>query len=156
MDDERHFDAPGSLAPPFTRSRVRVTRETIIPIRSDADIVTARQTGRQFAGQLEFSFTDLTLIATAISELARNIVVYARQGEIRLAMVEAGEKRGIVVVAHDDGPGIPDIRRALQDGYSTSRSLGLGLPGAKRLMDEFDIQSEVGRGTTVTAKKWER
>ena len=156
MDDERHFDPPGTLVPPYTRSRERVTQEACIPIRSDTDIVTARQKGRQFAGQLDFSFTDLTLVATAISELARNIVAYARQGEIYLKLVERGEKRGIMLVAHDNGPGIPDVRRALQDGYSTSRSLGLGLPGCRRLMDEFAIESEVGRGTTVTARKWER
>ena len=101
-----------------------------------------------------FSDTDLTLIATAISELARNIVLYAKSGEIALKAVQQGDKRGIAVTAVDDGPGIPDISRALQDGYSTSRSLGLGLPGVRRLMDEFEITSEVSRGTTVTVKKW--
>ncbi len=101
-----------------------------------------------------FSSTDLTLIATAISELARNIVLYAKSGEIHLSSIEHGDKRGIAVVARDEGPGIPDIRRALQDGYSTSRSLGLGLPGVRRLMDEFEIVSEVNRGTRVTVKKW--
>lgn len=157
MDDERRpLDPPGSLALPYARSQERVAREVCIPIRSDVDIVKARQTGRDLAAELDFSFTDLTLIATAISELARNIILYAREGNVCLQIVEQGEKRGVVVIARDRGPGIPDVRRALQDGYSTSRSLGLGLPGARRLMDEFDLQSEVGRGTTVTVKKWRK
>jgi len=157
VDDERRsLDAPGSLALPYARSQERVAREVCIPIRSDVDIVKARQTGRDLASELSFSFTDLTLIATAISELARNIVLYAREGDVCLRLVEQGEKRGIVVIARDQGPGIVDVRRALQDGYSTSRSLGLGLPGARRLMDEFEVRSEVGRGTTVTVKKWKR
>lgn len=128
--------------------------EGIVPIESDLDIIVARQRGRELAAQLGFSDTDLTLIATAISELARNIVLYAKSGEIALKAVQQGDKRGIAVIAADDGPGIPDIRRALQDGYSTSRSLGLGLPGVRRLMDEFEITSEVSRGTVVTTKKW--
>lgn len=156
MDDERHLGPPGRLVPPYAGREEREAQGVCIPIRSDADIVEARQRSRQFAGRLGFSFTDLTLIATAISELARNIVVYAKEGQIHLKLVERGEKRGILVVAHDDGPGIQDVRRALQDGYSTSRSLGLGLPGVRRLMDEFEIESEVGRGTTVTARKWQR
>ncbi|HEV2495576.1 MAG TPA: anti-sigma regulatory factor [Terriglobia bacterium] len=157
MDDERRsLDAPDSLALPYARSQERVAREVCIPIRADVDIVKARQMGRNLAADLSFSFTDLTLIATAISELARNIILYAREGDVYLQVVEQGEKRGIVVIARDRGPGIADVRRALQDGYSTSRSLGLGLPGARRLMDEFDIKSEVGRGTTVTAKKWKK
>ena len=127
-----------------------------VPIRSDQDIVAARQKGRQLAVSIGFSASEATLVATAISELARNIILYARRGEICLQLVEQSERRGIVVTAHDEGPGIQDIRRALQDGYSTSRSLGLGLPGVRRLMDEFDITSEVGKGTTVTVKKWKR
>jgi serine/threonine-protein kinase RsbT len=96
---------------------------------------------------------ELTLIATAISEVARNIVSYAKQGEIVLSLVE-GSRRGIKVVARDQGPGIPDVERAMQDGYSTGGGLGLGLPGAKRLMDGFSIVSEVGKGTTVSMTKW--
>jgi serine/threonine-protein kinase RsbT len=157
VDDERRsLDAPGSLALPYARSQERVAREVCVPIRSDADIVKARQVGRDLAADLSFSFTDLTLIATAISELARNIILYAHEGDVCLQIVKQGEKRGIVVIARDRGPGIPDIRRALQDGYSTSRSLGMGLPGARRLMDEFDLRSEVGQGTTVTVKKWKK
>lgn len=128
--------------------------EVRFPVRTDSDIVAARQAGRTLAAELGFSAGDLVLIATAISELARNILEYARQGEILLRRVQAGTRRGITVVASDHGPGIPDIALAMQDGYSTSRSLGLGLPGSKRLMDEFAIESTVGVGTTVTATKW--
>jgi len=128
--------------------------EVLVAIRSDADIVRARQGGRDLARQLGFGSSDLTLIATAISELARNIVLFAGQGEIALRAVARGERTGVAVVARDEGPGIPDVERALQVGYSTSGSLGLGLPGVRRLMDEFDLVSRVGRGTTVTATKW--
>ena len=130
------------------------TAETRIPIASDLDIVKARQIGRTEASKLGFSSTDLTLIATAISELARNIVMYARAGEIIVRLVRSTDRQGIVVIARDKGPGIADVRQTLQDGYSTSRSLGLGLPGVRRLMDEFEIESQVGQGTIVTIKKW--
>jgi serine/threonine-protein kinase RsbT len=131
-----------------------VAVETCVAIRSDADIVAARQSGRSQAIKLGFSSSDSTLIATAISELARNIVVYARQGEILLRSVNSSEKKGIVVIARDQGPGIADIKLALQDGFSTSRGLGLGLPGVRRLMDEFELESGNGKGTVVTVKKW--
>jgi len=125
-----------------------------VPLVTEADIVTARQKGRALALGIGFSPGDATLIATAISELARNIVTYAKRGEIRLIPIEMNGKRGLTVVARDEGAGIPDIRQALQDGYSSAGRLGLGLPGVKRLMDELEIISEVGIGTTVTAKKW--
>ena len=125
-------------------------------VGSDVDIVTARQKGRELAAQCGLSATDLAVVATAISELARNIVRYAVRGEIVLRRVENGTKRGIEVVATDDGPGISDVPLALQDGYSTSGGLGLGLPGVRRLMDEFDIVSKFGKGTTVTVRKWRR
>jgi serine/threonine-protein kinase RsbT len=128
--------------------------ETRVPIRSDVDIVVARQQGRTLGAHLGFSSSDLTLIATAISELARNIVSYATRGEIILRLVQQGSRQGIVIIARDEGPGIPDIAQAMQDGYSTGNSLGLGLPGTKRLMDEFDIISHLGKGTTITIKKW--
>jgi serine/threonine-protein kinase RsbT len=131
-----------------------VADEIRVPIDSDADIVAARQQGRALAAPLGFSGVDLTLIVTAISEVARNIVTYAKRGEIVLILANQGGRRGVVVVARDDGPGIPDLALAMQDGYSTSQSLGLGLPGAKRLMDEFDIVSRVGKGTTIVMKKW--
>ena len=125
-----------------------------MPVQRDVDIVTARQIGRELAVEAGFTGSDLTLIATAISEVARNIIVYAQRGEIRLQMAQRDGRRGIEVVAVDEGPGIPDIERAMQDGFSTGRSLGLGLPGARRLMDEFEIVSEMGKGTTVTMRKW--
>lgn len=125
-------------------------------INSDQDIVTARQKGRALAADLGFSATDSILIATAISELARNIVSYARAGEITLKTVYGSSRQGIMVVASDEGPGIPDVAQAMRDGFSTSGSLGLGLPGVRRLMDEFQIASQLGRGTTVTVKKWKQ
>jgi serine/threonine-protein kinase RsbT len=132
------------------------SEEICLAITRDSDIVAARQKGRELAAQIGFVGSDLTLIATAISEIARNIVVYARRGEVSLGIVERGGQRGVVVVARDQGPGIPDIENAMRDGFSTGKSLGLGLPGAKRLVDEFEIVSEVGKGTTVTLRKWKR
>ena len=131
-----------------------VLEETRVVVATDADIVAARMHGRALATRLGFRATDATLIATAISELARNILLYARRGEIALAVIERGERRGLAVTARDDGPGIRDVARALQDGYSTSGRLGLGLPGVRRLMDEFEIRSHAGEGTAVMAKKW--
>lgn len=131
-----------------------VENEIQVPINSDQDIVTARQNGRSLAIALGFSSTDAIMIATAISELARNIVTYARRGEVKISTICKSARTGIQLVARDAGPGIPDINQALRDGFSTSESLGLGLPGVKRLMDEFECISEVGQGTTVTARKW--
>lgn len=128
--------------------------EVRVAIEREADIVLARQAGRQLAAQLGFSTTDQTLIATAISEVARNIIVYAQQGEIVLTQAADGVRIGIQVTAIDQGPGIDNKDMALRDGSSTKNSLGLGLPGARRLMDDFALDSEVGRGTTVTMKKW--
>lgn len=130
--------------------------ETRIPIASDLDILTARTRGRLLAQQMGFSSGNLTLIATAISELARNILLYARRGDLFLEGISENGREGIVVVATDEGPGIPDVGKALEVGYSTSGSLGLGLPGVRRLMDEFEIVSQLGKGTTVTARKWKR
>ena len=127
--------------------------EVCIPIRSDADIVAARQAGRELAARLGFSRTELTVIATAVSEVARNIVRFADAGEIVVELLEQ-PRRGVQVTARDTGPGIPDVEKALMDGFSTYNGLGLGLPGARRLMDEFAIVSEIGRGTTVTVTKW--
>ena len=130
--------------------------ELVMPIRTEVDVVIARQRGRELASKLRFSSSELTLIATAISEVARNIVIYAGTGEIVLRIVEQGHRRGLAVFARDRGPGIADIDRAMQDGYSTSHGLGIGLPGSKRLMDEFTVASEVGKGTVVSMTKWER
>jgi serine/threonine-protein kinase RsbT len=133
-----------------------VATDVCVPIRADVDILAARQAGRTVASSLAFSPSDLTVIAAAISEVARNILVYAMQGEVQLAVTEQNGRQGVTVIARDDGPGIADVTLALQDGFSTSGSLGLGLPGARRLMDDFAIQSEMGRGTIVTMRKWAR
>lgn len=130
--------------------------ELQLPIGVDGDIVTARQEGRRLAATLSFSPSDLTVIATAISEVARNILSYAGEGRMDIGLVERYGRRGVTIVARDDGPGIPDVQLALQDGFSTSGGLGLGLPGARRLMDDFEIHSELGRGTVVTMCKWAR
>jgi serine/threonine-protein kinase RsbT len=133
--------------------------ESRIAIESDADVVTARQRARELAADLDLSSTDQTLLATAISEVARNITHYAtgRRGEVIVSLVSEDDgRRGIRVVARDEGPGIADVERALQDGYTTGGGLGLGLPGARRLVDDFTIDSAPGRGTTVTLVKWSR
>ncbi len=130
--------------------------EIRVRITTGADIVTARLEGRQLAMQAGLNGSDLTVVATAISEVARNIVQYAREGEIILRVVQDGQRRGLRVEARDRGPGIPNIELAMQDGYSTGSGLGLGLPGTRRLMDEFSIQSNVGQGTCVIATKWIR
>lgn len=130
--------------------------EIHIPINTDSDIVIARQQGRALAQQAGFNGSDLTVIPTAISEVARNIIEHAQSGEIVLWVVNDAPHPGLVVMARDNGPGIPDISLAMQDAYSTGKGLGLGLPGTRRLMDEFEIISEVGSGTTVTMKKWRR
>ena len=130
--------------------------ETRVPLASEADIVTARQKGRSLAVELGFQGADLTLIATAISEVSRNIVEYAQRGEVILRPTNHGSRRGLSIVARDEGPGIPDVAQAMQYGYSSRRGLGVGLPGAKLLMDDFEIVSKVGVGTTITMKKWVR
>lgn len=129
--------------------------EIRVAIRSPSDVVTARQQGRALAAEIGFTASDLTVIATAISEIARNILEYARQGDMHFATGQsANGRRGIVITACDEGPGIPNLALAMQDGFSTGRGLGLGLPGSKRLMDEFEIQSALGKGTTVVMRKW--
>lgn len=130
--------------------------ERRVPILSEADIVTARQTVREIARNLRFTPGDLTLMATAVSEVARNIVIYANSGEIFVKLLDQEARRGVLMVARDQGPGIADVELAMTDGYSTGRSLGLGLPGARRLVDDFKIESALGKGTTVEMKKWER
>jgi anti-sigma regulatory factor (Ser/Thr protein kinase) len=128
--------------------------EVRVPIGADADIVVARGEGRALAGRLGFTRTDATLIATAISEVGRNILVHAGSGEVELAEAADERRVAIVVVARDDGPGIPDVQSALREGYATGDGLGLGLPGSQRLMDEFVIDTKIGEGTTVTMRKW--
>jgi serine/threonine-protein kinase RsbT len=131
-----------------------VPDELRVAIDTDEDIVEARKAGRRLAAELGFSSTELTLIATAISEVARNIRLYAGHGEVLVRLVNEDSREGVLVVAKDQGPGIPDLDLAMQDGYSTVNSFGLGLPGARRLMDDFKIRSKVGQGVTVTMKKW--
>jgi serine/threonine-protein kinase RsbT len=128
--------------------------ECKVPIRSERDIVLARQKGRTLAAELGFSVGNATLVATAISELARNIVSYAGKGEIVMRAARDSDRTGITIVASDSGPGIADLTLALRDGFSTSGSLGIGLPGARRLMDEFNIDSQPGHGTIITVTKW--
>jgi RNA polymerase sigma factor (sigma-70 family) len=164
---QRDLDAGGHLLacawcarlsePLLDRRRTdAMTSEVRIPVRTDADVVTARKRGRELAAQAGFSATELTIIATAISEIARNIVMFANRGEILVSLVGDDGREGVTVVARDAGPGIPDLDRAVQDGYSGYGGMGLGLPGSRRLMDEFEITSEVDKGTTVTMTKWRR
>jgi serine/threonine-protein kinase RsbT len=125
-----------------------------VPIASDVDIVAARLAARAVATELGFTGADLVMIATAVSEVARNILEYARPGVVTLSVLANGQVRGLEIVAADGGPGITDVTKAMEDGFSTGRGLGLGLPGARRLMDEFVVDSSPGRGTTITMKKW--
>ena len=128
--------------------------EVRVPIREDADLILARAQGRALASGQGFSRTDATLIATAISELARNIVVHAGEGEIVLRAVDDGWRVGLQVVARDEGPGIRDVEGLARRGFTAGHGLGLGLPGARRLMDDFEVASVPGGGTTVTMVKW--
>jgi|tagenome__1003787_1003787.scaffolds.fasta_scaffold20819093_2 RNA polymerase sigma factor (sigma-70 family) len=148
-------DVCATLSRPLLQRSQAGENEVRIHIAGDPDIVQARKSARELAGQLNFSRTELTLIATAVSEIARNIVRFAGEGQIFIELVDEPWP-GVRIVARDTGPGIPDVERALQNGYSTYQGLGLGLPGARRLMDEFTVTSTVGQGTTVTMTKWRR
>ena len=130
--------------------------EIRVAILTDADVVTARQQARTLGASLGFSSTDLTLLATAISEVARNITTYAGSGVVTLRTVHEREREGIEVVASDEGPGIEDVELAMQDGYSTRNGLGLGLPGTRRLVDDFELATQLGVGTTIRLVKWNR
>lgn len=134
-----------------------MTVQSCVEVNREWDIVVARQTGRKIAKEQGFGDVDQARITTAISELARNIFLYAKSGEIYITVVvnEKGQK-GLKVVAEDKGPGIPDVRSAMKDGYSSSGGLGAGLSGVKRLMDNFEIQTKTNEGTVVTAIKWLR
>lgn len=125
-----------------------------LEIHSTIDIVTARQQGRELAMELGFPASEITLIAAAISEIARNILDHAKRGEVVFSLTTRNGHRCLQVVAHDEGPGIPDVTRAMQYGYSSRGGLGVGLPGAKWLMDEFEIESIIGQGTKITMRKW--
>ena len=128
--------------------------DIVVKIDNPDDIVAARKAGHELALDLGFSLTDVTMIATAISEVARNITSYAGRGAIGVMVQEKEGRTALVVRAEDDGPGIADIERALEDGYSTGRGLGLGLPGARRLMDRLVIESQLGQGTVIEMWKW--
>ena len=123
-------------------------------IRNELDIITARQAAREVARQTGFRLVLGTWIATVVSELARNILLYAQEGSITITVSVINDKQYIEIVAHDHGPGIANIDLAMSDGYSTRRGMGMGLPGSKRLMDDFQIESHLGQGTTVKARKW--
>lgn len=125
-----------------------------VPVCKDSDVVTARQQGRELARQVGFSPVEATLIATAISELARNIVLYAKHGTMSMAATRDGNRTGVAITFRDEGPGIPDVPRALIGGYTTSGGMGLGLSGVRRIMDAMDVESQLGKGTTVTVRKW--
>jgi serine/threonine-protein kinase RsbT len=132
----------------------RVGNELTVTIGSDGDLLAARQQVRAMALDFGFALTEVVGIVTALSEMARNMLTYAGKGELQVEFVMEGDRLGVFLTAVDEGPGIPDIPRAMQDGYSTSGGLGMGLPGIRRLMDDFDIQSEPQKGTTVRAGKW--
>lgn len=133
---------------------VTVSRSTRLSIANEIDLVRARQEVRVQAQALGFSLVDQTRITTAVSELIRNMMKYAGGGTMELEAVRNGARAGLRIICVDKGPGIPDIGMAMKEGYSTSNGLGYGLPGTKRLVDEFDIWSEVGKGTRVTISKW--
>lgn len=158
VDAARHLlecDVCATLSQPLLQRGQGGDNDVRIRIRSNADIVLARKRAREIATQLNFSRTDLTLIATAVSEIARNIVRFASDGQVFIELLDE-PRPGVRIVARDTGPGIADVERALADGYSTYGGLGLGLPGARRLMDEFAVVSVIGQGTTVTMTKWQR
>lgn len=130
--------------------------QSCVNIKKEWDIVGARQLGRDIAKKVGFGIVDQARIATTISELARNIYLYAEHGQICFEVIDNLEHKGMCMIAIDVGPGIEDIGQVMEDGYSTSGGLGAGLPGVKRLMDEFDLQSEVGKGTRIKTIKWLR
>ncbi|TFD95310.1 MULTISPECIES: anti-sigma regulatory factor [Jeotgalibacillus] len=130
--------------------------QSCVTILNEWDIVAARQLGRNVAKELGFGTVDQARITTAISELARNIYLYAGQGQLCIDRLSENGKTGLRIIALDDGPGIPDIRKVMEDGFSTSGGLGAGLPGVRRLMDDFNIDSNPGEGTDIRATKWLR
>lgn len=129
-------------------------KEQTTLLKSDADVVRARHLVRDWAVELRFSLVDQTKLVTAASELARNTIIYGQGGIMKMEMVTSGVRAGLRLTFEDQGPGIPDIELALQDGYTTGSGLGLGLSGAKRLVNEFEIRSQVGKGTRITVTRW--
>lgn len=133
---------------------MRVRKDESRPLRAEEDVVRARQAVRSWAVEMGFSLVDQTKLVTAASELARNTVVYGGGGTLLMEALEDGARKGLRLVFVDQGPGIPDLEKALRDGYTTGNGLGLGLGGAKRLVNEFAIESQAGAGTRVTVVKW--
>ncbi len=131
-------------------------KKRLIPVKEELDIVTARQAGRELSRSLGFSIVDLTRITTAISELARNIILYADSGTVTIETINQADTLGIEIIAQDNGPGIADVDKAMEDGFSTSNGLGAGLPGVRRLMDDFELKTEVDKGTTIRIVKWRK
>jgi serine/threonine-protein kinase RsbT len=135
-------------------SPMPLLKASVVPIRTESDVVTVRQTVRKWAIDQRFSLIDQTKLVTAASELARNTVCYGGGGILRLEELEEGSRKGLRLVFEDQGPGIPDIELALRDGFTTGEGLGLGLGGSRRLSNEFEIESEVGKGTRVVIARW--
>jgi serine/threonine-protein kinase RsbT len=127
-----------------------------VKIETETDIAVARRAVRDLASKMGFGITETARIVTAVSELGRNVHKYAGSGVMQWHALHSGENTGLELRFEDHGPGIADVNEALREGYSTGGGLGMGLPGAKRLMDQMDIQSTLGRGTTVTVRKWRR
>ncbi len=150
LRDGAHREASGA----DKRPAIQTGMGAVVQIRSDGDVVEARRAMREMSTATMLSSTQAAMVATAISEVARNMLAYAGSGEIEVAALHRGARHGVLVRARDEGPGIADVGLALRSGYSTSERLGLGLPGARRLMDEFEIESALGAGTTVTMRKW--
>ncbi|WNG32811.1 anti-sigma regulatory factor [Archangium minus] len=133
---------------------MQVLRTEVMPIRSSQDLVLVRQAVRTWSAELKFSLVEQTKMVTAASELARNTLDYGKGGQVTLQVIQEGIRRGLRLSFEDQGPGIPDIELALRDGYTSGGGMGLGLGGAKRLVNEFDIVSKVGEGTRVTVTRW--
>lgn len=131
-----------------------VIKTELLPVRTNDDVVMVRQTTRNWSVEVGFSLVDVTKMVTAASELARNTVIYGGGGTVRFERIEEGGRRALRLVFEDQGPGIPDVNQALKDGFTTGNGLGLGLSGAKRLVSDFEIWSEVGRGTRVSIGRW--
>lgn len=131
-----------------------IVKTEVLSVRSNDDVVLVRQRARNWSVELGFSLVDVTKMVTAASELARNTVIYGGGGSVRFDRIEEGGRRALRLTFEDQGPGIPNIDQALKDGFTTGNGLGLGLSGAKRLVNDFEIWSEVGRGTRISIGRW--
>ena len=131
-----------------------VLKREVLPLLTSNDVVLARQKVRQWAVELRFSLVDQTKLVTAASELARNALDHGKGGSMTIELLNVGAKSGLLLIFEDQGPGIPDIEEALKDGFTSGSGMGLGLGGSKRLVNEFSIESEVGKGTKITVIRW--